>query len=282
MVKNEIIAIALLACVASSCTHRMTWTGYPMDGHRTGVTAPNASNVTEALGTIENGVYTAPNGKVFTDGSIVSVAQDMIDAQPRMSALKEVIGYATREMDRHGADSELSNWIVDHLSEDVAKLTGKKIDVGIINSGGIRVDMPQGDIILDDIVSMFPFKNYLAYVALQGTDLQALFEHLAATHIQPLYGVKIKATEGKIDTLLVGGQPIDPDKIYGVATIDFLLDGGDGISVAKNCKELIITDCMVVESMLPYVRQLTAEGKPVEYFTDGRIVEIRKERRPVE
>jgi 2',3'-cyclic-nucleotide 2'-phosphodiesterase (5'-nucleotidase family) len=41
----------------------------------------------------------------------------------------------------------------------VERLAGKKVHVGVGNFGGIRIDMPKGDIILDDMLSMFPFKN---------------------------------------------------------------------------------------------------------------------------
>ena len=244
-----------------------------MDAHRTGVTAPNADNVPEALGVVEGDVYTAPNGRTFPKGSCTyATALDMIAVQPEMAALKEVIGYSSREMIRKGANCEITNWIVDHLREDVARLTRRKVDIAIINSGGIRVDLPQGDVILDDMVSMLPFRNHLCYVALKGSDVIALFEKMAAASIQPVSGAKVVVSDHKLDTLLIGGKPVDPEKIYGVGTIDFLLDGGDKLNVGKNAQELIITDCLVIDSMLPYARSFAEQGKPIEYFVDDRVI----------
>lgn len=275
MVKTKIIILSVVAVsVLSACSHQQfTWHKYSMDGSRTGVTAPNVTNVKEALGSINDSIYTAPNGRTFAKGSATySVASDLIAVQPRMAALKQVIGYSTREMRRMGPNCELSNWIVDHLMTSVEELTNRKVDVGIINSGGIRVDMPQGEVIMDDIVSMLPFKNYLCYVGLKGSDLVSLFEKMAATSVQPVGGVKLVVTGHKIDTLLVGGKPVDPEKIYGVGTIDFLLDGGDRINVGKNAKELIVTDVKVMDSMLPYAMSFAKQGKNIEYFTDDRVV----------
>ena len=76
----------------------------------------------------------------------------------------------------------------------------------------------------------------------------------------------------ELDSLLVGGKPVDPEKIYGVATIDFLLDGGDRINVARNAKELIITKTILCDAILPYIKSLTAQGKNIEYFVDDRVV----------
>ena len=278
MVKAKVIALAALSLLACSCQRELTWQKFRMDGHRTGVRVPTADNVTEALGTINDSVYVAPNGKVFPLGSATyAAAADLIAVQPEMGRIKEVIAYAPRAMVANAPESELSNWWVDRLMVEVAAATKRKVDVGIVNFGGIRVDFPQGDILLDDIVSMFPFKNYLSYVALKGSDLQAIFDYMAETRPQVLGGVKLVLTGHHIDTLLVGGKPIDPARTYGVATIDFLLDGGDGLTIAKNAKELITADKTVIDVMLPYVRSLGASGTPLEYKTDGRVVVNKEE-----
>ena len=282
MVQTKVIALASVVLLACSCQYRMSWQKYRMDGHRTGVTAPTAVNVTAALGTVDDSVYVSPGGRTFPKGSATyAAAADLIAVQPQMAALKEVIGTTSRPMEAQAPESELSNWLVDHLMQDVAEITGRQVDVGISNFGGIRVDLPKGDVLMDDLVSMFPFKNYLTYVALKGSDLQAVFDFMAQTRPQVLGGVKFVLTDHHIDTLLVGGKPIDPERVYGVATIDFLLDGGDGLTIAKNARELIITDRLIIDSMLPYARNFAAAGKPIEYFTDGRVVVHRtKEEQP--
>lgn len=271
MVKTIIILSAAVMLTAS-CGYTYTWENFDVDGHRTGVTAPSASNVKEALGTVEGGVYTAPNGAVFPDGCTPAVAGNMLDVQPRMADLKSVLGYAPRAMEKHRPESELSNWFVDNLMADTERLTGRHVDVGIANFGGIRCDIPQGDVLKDDIVSMFPFRNYLCHVTLKGEDLQVIFDRFAEKSPQVLGGVKFVVTNHRIDTLLVGGKPIDPEKLYGVATIDFLLDGGDGLYIARNAKDVVITDVKIMDSMIPYIQGLTAAGKPLEYHTDGRVV----------
>lgn len=273
MVQAKVIAAALLALGACSCTPRMSWTKYDMDGHRTGVTAPNADNVPEALGVLDDSCYVSPDGSVFPAGSATyAAAAELIAVQPEMAPLKQVIGYASHEMLREGPNCALSNWIVDHMMEDVARLTGRKVDVGLINSGGIRVDLPAGTVIKDDLVSMLPFRNYLCYVALKGEDLTALFEEMADGNMQCFGGAEVVLDGDRLDTLLVGGLPVDPEKVYGVATIDFLLDGGDRINVAKNAMELIITDVKVIDSMLPYAMSYAERGDSISYFADDRLV----------
>ena len=102
--------------------------------------------------------------------------------------------------------------------------------------------------------------------------LVALFEQMAEGSMQPVSGVHVVLDGHRLDTLLVGGKPVDPDRVYGVGTIDFLLDGGDRLNVARNAKELIITDCLLIDSMLPYAMSYAQQGRPIEYFTDDRVV----------
>ena len=275
MVKAKVVALALALFVAvplCAQEHSFSWTQTRIDGSRTGVTSPNADNVKEALGEMRGRKYTAPNGRVFRKGSTPAAAKIMIDAQEVMSSVKEVVGYATRDMSAHGPESELSNWFIDELMRATEELTGKKVDVGITNFGGIRTDFYAGPVIKDDVLSMFPFKNSLCYVALKGKDLRAWFEHLAKTRVQVVGGCKLVIRNHELVEATVGGEPIDDEKVYGLATISFLLDGGDGLSLARNAVELIDSNTMIIDVMLPYVRRLTAEGKPVEYHIDGRVV----------
>lgn len=278
MVKTKIAACFLSLLLVCSCGRSFTWEKFIMDGHRTGVTAAGVHNVTASLGRVNDSCYVSPNGKVWRPGSATyATAADLIAVQPQMSRLKAVVAHSAREMNQTQPDGDLSNWIVDHIMEDVARTVRRKVDVGIINSGGIRVDMPAGDVILDDIVSMFPFRNYLSYVALSGADLVRVFEGMAAARVQPFGGAKLVVEDGRIDTLLVGGVPVDPVRVYGLATIDFLLDGGDGLTLAKNAKELIITDKLVIDSMLPYVKSYEKEGRLIEDASDGRFTQRRAE-----
>ena len=169
----------------------ITWTTDPVDGHRTGVVASNASNVEEAMGTVKGCTYYAPNGRKFRKGTVKNVARIMLDAQPAMAKVKTVIGHSTREMVRTYPECEIYDWYIDELIRATADSTGKRVDIGIANRGGVRIDMPAGEVLYDDIMSMFPFRNNLCYVALRGRDVRALLDQMAASTFQIVGGVKV-------------------------------------------------------------------------------------------
>lgn len=269
MRKLSLFAALALIC---SCAPSVSWQRHEMDGHRTGVTCVVGSCPESVLGVVRDSMYRSPNGTEFIGGATPEVARLMLEAQPRMAYLKEVIGYSPVAMAKEKPESALSNWTVDAIMLGVEKLLGVKPDLGISNFGGIRIDMPAGDVLIDDIVSMFPFNNLICYVRLAGSDVRAVFEEMASSHrIQAVGGVKVVVEGDKLASLEIGGAPLDDSRDYILATIDFLLDGGDGLFLARNAKELVMSDTKVNEWMVPYVRSLTAEGRNVEGIIDGRV-----------
>lgn len=275
MAKTKIVFVLVAAALLCSCSHSFKWQKFSIDGHRTGVTVPTATNITAALGEVKEGVYTSPNGNVFEGGATPDVAKLLIDVQPAMARLKEVVAYAPEAMTKGRPESTLGNFIVDRLYADVAKLaapSGRKVDVAVTNLGGIRVDIAKGDVLLDDIVSMLPFANYLCYVKIPGAELRGIFEYMAGKGVQCVSGARLVIKDKKLVSAEVAGEPLDDTRQYGVATIDFLLDGGDGYKIARGATDYLITDVKIGDAILADIREMTAQGKALEYFVDGRIL----------
>ena len=274
MKKLLFIFIAALLSLHVAFGQEYEWRVVPMDASRTGCTTPSADNVETAIGYFKGGKYVAPDGKVYGRNSIVAkTARAVLDAQPKMARVKEVIAYSTSAMEAHHPESALSNWFIDLLMEQTEKLSGKKVDMGITNFRGIRIDMPEGPVILDDMLSMFPFKNHLVYVEHKGSQIRKILEKMAAGRIEVLGGARIVVEDGKLVSAEIGGKPIDDNKIYGLVTISFLLSGGDGLSLAENAVSVTeYKDVMIIDAVLEHVRAETAAGRPISGQEDGRVV----------
>lgn len=275
-----VISAVLVSSSVSLCAQdfNASWSRKATDASRTGVKASNATNVKETMGEVKGKTFYAPNGKIFKGGRTAKAAKLMIDAQPAMASAKTLVAHSAKEMVRHSPECELSNWIVDYFMVAVEEMTGKHVDIGITNFGGIRVDMPKGDVFEDDIKSMFPFKNTLCYVSLKGSTVRHILEQMAASSFQALGGVRVVAKDRQLVEATIGGEPIDDEKVYGLATINFLLDGGDRLHLGDGALEMIDTGKYVIDVMLPYVKSYEAQGKLIDYETDGRVVVIRTDR----
>ena len=254
----------------------ITWQRVAMDGHRTGAKCVTAENVNSALGVFTDNGYTAPGGVVFPEDSPVpEVASALMDAQPRLSGLKVVVGHSARMMMNLRTDPDLP---LGNLFADVLRARGSRdfkvpMDFAVTNFGGIRCPMPEGAITLEDIQSMFPFKNYMCYVQMKGSNLMRLLQQLAGTKaFQAVSGVRVKVKDHQIVEALIGGREIDPGKVYNVTTIDFLLDGGDRIAIGALAEKVVLTHTLLKDVMLDYVMECEAKGILVDGAADGRVV----------
>ncbi len=272
-----LIFSVLTISVVTAYAQEYKWSAAEVDGSRTGCTAPSKENISEAIGTFDGKTYIAPNGTRHKRSSAAAkTARAVLEAQPKMARVKDVVAHSTGRWDKGYPESELSNWLIDILIAKTEEISGKKVHMGVTNFGGIRADMPQGDVILDDLLSMFPFKNYLVYLEHKGSMIRTILEQMAAGRFQVLGGVRVVAKDGKIESIEIDGEPLDDDKIYGVTTVSFLLNGGDGLFLAKDALNMVeYHDVNVIDAVLEHVYAQTAAGKSLEYKTDGRVTIIK-------
>lgn len=260
----QFFTVALFSCFVASA-QEYSWERTLLDGSRTGCAASSAENVEESIGRMgADKEYYSPSGKVYPAySSIARVASIVLAAQPKMADLKVVVAHSAAEMPHMKTEGVLSNWLVDIVAGKVSELSGKKIDVAICNFGGIRRGMPEGEILLDDIRSMFPFKNNLVHLRMKGNKLREIFESMAAGKFEALGGVTIEVSGGRLLSVMVGDSHLDDDKVYDVASISFLLKGGDGLYLADASIEVDRYDVIIGDAVMEYVDKLTSEGKQI-------------------
>lgn len=190
------------------------------------------------------------------------------------SIMYRVVGTAAVSMDKSRPESLLSNLIADVLREAAGQVQGGPADMGLVNVGGIRNVLTEGPITCDNIYEILPFENALCVLTLKGTDLKLLFENIAARGGEGVSGVKMEITkDGKLLKATVGGQPVEDDKRYTVATIDYLADGNDGMTALPQAEKRICPEGATLRSLfMQYVERQAAAGKKVTSRMEGRIV----------
>lgn len=270
--KRILTILAAMSIAFGLSAQEYSWKAVSMDGSRTGTRYASPQDIDESIGKIEKGAYVAPNGSKFKKRSdVAKVASLVMDAQPAMAAKKEIIGYSDHEIVEGRPESELSNLIIDLIMAEVQEVTGKPVHIGILNFGGIRADLPAGNILMDDVESMLPFINYLVYVEHKGSKIREILESMAPRRFQVLGGVKIVVENNQIASIEIGGEPLDDDKVYGMATISFLLNGGDGLNLAQDALVVEKLDAIVNEPVMKHIRKETAAGRKIGYKKDARI-----------
>lgn len=121
------------------------------------------------------------------------------------TALSEIIAYCSEKINRTSA--EMTNLVTDSWL-----YTFPDADVSITNGGGIRQDIPAGDISKETIVGLLPFNNTILELELTGAEL------LDCIGTYLLVGGMTTAN----GNFLSDGTPIQMDEIYTVLTTDYL------------------------------------------------------------
>lgn len=137
------------------------------------------------------------------------------------------------------------------IADAMRKATGA--DITITNAGGIRADRtydPGTKLTRRDILSELPFGNLTVLTEIPGSQVLAALENgfsqieKAAGRFPQVSGMKVvydpsAPTGSRVVSVMIGGAELDPDKVYKVATNDYMLAGGDGYGALGGGKVLI-------------------------------------------
>ena len=191
------------------------------------------------------------------------------------SVMGPVVGESARYMTAERPEGTLSNLLSD-IMVWAAKDYNEKVDIGIYNMGGVRADLPKGTITYGDVLDIAPFENKIAFASLRGDALQELFEQMASVGGEGVsHAVRMVITnDGQLVSATVNGEPVDPEREYRLATIDYLLGGTDKLEAFKKAfnvnapKEASNNSRFII---MNYFREQAKEGKVVDAQLEGRV-----------
>ena len=130
-------------------------------------------------------------------------------------------------------NSTLSNMFADatyEMSNPVFnKMSGKNIDIVLLNNGGIRSIISKGNISEKTAFELMPFENSIVVLELNGLSIIKMIDYLRKVKLQhPISGLQITLNNDySINEVKINGVSIENEKKYYVATTDYLLEGGD-------------------------------------------------------
>lgn len=150
------------------------------------------------------------------------------------------------------------------------------LDFAIMNVGGIRQVMKEGDVTEGQILSTYPFSNHLVIGSIKGADI------IEALRISALKGGEavskelfvVGGSENEAPLVLLNGYPVDPEKNYTFATIDYLINGNDHLVSLKNAERLWTDPVEVAAPILRYIEELGEMGVPINPDPRPRFINL--------
>ena len=177
-------------------------------------------------------------------------------------------------------------------------------DIAFVNGGGIRVSIKEGDITLNDILKVHPFGNALCVCEATGQQILDALE-FGAKDVPGEFGGFLQVSgltyeihtylpstvkmdekrmfvgvegEYRVKNVMVGGEPLDLEKIYTLASHNYMLQGqGDGYTIFEDnvyTQESVMLDNQV---LITYITEGLNGVVGAEYanpYGQGRIVAV--------
>ena len=174
------------------------------------------------------------NKEAFGDKVIAYAGKDFVHSK-NMLNLKLGDKFKNKsEMARLVADSYLYK----------AKSINKNVVAALVNGGGVRSNISQGHVRVNDVYEVLPFANELYIFEIKGNKLKKLISKSLNSHsgLPALSGLDLvfKKTKKGIDVENIyfksqakNSVAIKDDETYTVVTIDFLFKGGDGYNFSE-------------------------------------------------
>ncbi|WP_452223026.1 5'-nucleotidase C-terminal domain-containing protein [Lacinutrix chionoecetis] len=153
------------------------------------------------------------------------------------------------------------------------KRTNKNIDAVLLNHGGIRSIISKGNITTETAFQVMPFENSIVVVALKGQQIDSMMHYLSeAKKAHPVRGITLTLDKNyKISKALINDKPIIKDKLYYVATNDYLYNGGDRMRFFKPNDSVYYLDYKIRNAMIDYFKKVdTINPKIDNRFTQTK------------
>lgn len=227
-----------------------------------------------AVPIVQAGAYSKYLGHetlVFDDaGTVTSATGDtkLLDAsvtpdQPTLARIAELAGPidalkqekvadlagdidGSREACRAG-ECPMGDLVTDAM---LARVAGQGVTIALMNGGGLRASMQAGAVTMGDVIAVLPFQNTLSTFNIRGADLVAALENgvsqveEGAGRFPQVAGLRFRwdgtvaPGQGRVKSVEVrrgdAWVPLEPQKVYTVASNNFLRGGGDGYAALRD------------------------------------------------
>lgn len=199
------------------------------------------------------------------------------------SSMNEVLGVSAMEMTSGSPEGLLGNFVTD-LSLEIGnrfykKQQNKTADFCLLNNGGLRTFLPEGEITRGKVFEIMPFENELVVVTLTPKKMIELCSYLGVRTVRegtrkqgvPISGNMSVLLRDKMPIeVLVDGQPLR-GRNYKVITTDYLANGGDNMSFFQQPVKYEKLGVKLRDAIILYIQEQTKQGNKLSANLDNRI-----------
>ena len=217
------------------------------------------------------------NQQVLSDSSVVKYYQPF-KKNLEESLMNTPISYSLETYKKNDGElnSTLSNMFADatyEMSNPVFnKMSGKNIDIVLLNNGGIRSIISKGNVSEKTAFELMPFENSIVVLELRGSSIIKMIDYLRKVKLQhPISGLQITLNNDySVNEVKINGVSIENEKKYYVATTDYLLEGGDKMYFLAETTKTTDINYKMRDILIDYFKQYDT----LKLKSDNRFIRI--------
>jgi 2',3'-cyclic-nucleotide 2'-phosphodiesterase (5'-nucleotidase family) len=217
-----------------------------------------------SVNTIRLNSEESSNSDVLEQGAMTNAVDSIVNPykQELEAEMNEVISYAERPFERGRPGGALNNWATDALLESQLGKEGLSGPVfSLLNFGGLRNSINEGDVTLGDIFKVMPFDNEVVWVEMPVESLVDIAEYLTKRGGEPIGGAYL--INGKLE---VEGVTADTKTVW-VLTSDYLMNGGDNMTFFEKKVSVKYADELLRDAFI----RMAKKQKPLVWSDELRI-----------
>lgn len=193
--------------------------------------------------------------------------------------MNTVLNEAEVNMETGLVQGLLGNFVADLVLYKGNQNSSQKIDISLLNNGGLRTPIVKGEITRGNLYELMPFENELVVLELSGEQVLKMVDFIADKCVNgttpksgvPISGIKIKITEKETTIVEISGEPFDKNKTYFIVTSDYLSNGGDNMTFFENPIQTISLGIKLRDIIIEYVKELAVQNRKINATIDDRI-----------
>lgn len=188
--------------------------------------------------------------------------------------MTEVIGFVETPLTKEQPEGNLGDFVCDLLFKQCKKYAGKDsslINGVILNNGGLRTSIPEGNLTVGKVFELMPFDNELTLVEMTGEKTNDMLNYIAAAGGMPIAGIRMEISGGKAKNAIINGVPFDINKHYYFISSEYLTSGGDKMDFFKGAVKNTPLKKLIRDAILEYCRSEQKSGRKINVKIDGRI-----------
>lgn len=208
-----------------------------------GITACSSFSPTSWQG-LTYSVDESPDEPSPLDSIITPYSQDMHEE------MTNVIGRSREVLEKGRPCGWLNNWTADAVMTNQLEALGTdKNFMVLLNVGGLRSNINQGEITVGDIYELMPFDNEIVWVQMPMSSLTEIGQYLKSSGGEPIANARFENGNLKLNILNPN------DNTFWILTSDYLMNGGDKMNFFSKKLDVVFTGKLLRDAFMEEIRR---------------------------